>query len=281
MNTPEFQEVLRRTGRYETDGARRFSFADRLLGWSDAGYYLRLFRIVLAAHIAARRGRYDRKAWATSSHNTLKAVEGCGGHIVLSGLELSAGLNGPRVYVSNHMSMLETFLLPAILLSFGDVTTVVKEGLLDYPLFGVVLRATNPIRVTRRNPRDDLKTVLGQGEAFLRQGRSILVFPQSTRTPFFAPADFNTLGVKLARRAGVPVVPLALKTDFQRNGHWVKEFGRLDRSKTVWLRFGAPIAVADTGKAAHEAIVSFISENGRQWGGEVRVQPASDESEKA
>ena len=54
----------------------------------------------------------------------------------------------------------------------------------------------------------------------------------------FDPGAFNSLGAKLAARSGVPVVPIALKTDFSGLGPVVKEFGRIDRTRTVHFRFG-------------------------------------------
>ena len=42
---------------------------------------------------------------------------------------------------------------------------------------------------------------------------SVLIFPQTTRELFFDPKKFNTLGIKLAKRAKVPVIPIAVKTD--------------------------------------------------------------------
>jgi peptide chain release factor 2 len=61
--------------------------------------------------------------------------------------------------------------------------------------------------VTRRHPREDLKQVLTEGAEHLAQGRSVLVFPQATRSTSFDPSTFNTLAVKLAARASVDVVP--------------------------------------------------------------------------
>ena len=96
---------------------------------------------------------------------------------------------------------------------------MVKESLLKYPFFGPVLGSREPIVVGRSNPREDLVAVLEGGEARLKQGRSVIVFPQSTRSSVFDPAHFNTIGVKLAKRAGVPVIPVALKTDAWGNGN--------------------------------------------------------------
>jgi 1-acyl-sn-glycerol-3-phosphate acyltransferase len=126
------------------------------------------------------------------------------------------------------------------------------------------------IAVARVNPRDDLKVVLTQGEAMLKAGVSVVIFPQATRSVEFDVAEFNTLGVKLAARAGVPLVPLALKTDFMGNGRVFKDLGYVDHRKTIHFEFGAPMDVKGNGREAHEAVVAFISSRLRQWGGLVK-----------
>ena len=42
---------------------------------------------------------------------------------------------------------------------------------------------------------------------------SVWVFAQTTRELLLDPKKFNTLGIKLAKRARVPVIPVAVKTD--------------------------------------------------------------------
>ena len=96
-----------------------------------------------------------------------------------------------------------------------------------------------------------------------------MVFPQATRQVRFDPGAFNTLATKLAARAGVPVVPIALKTDFVGVGRLIKEFGRVDRQKPIHIRFGPPLPVTGTGRETQAQVVDFISASLREWGGEV------------
>ena len=63
------------------------------------------------------------------------------------------------------------------------------------------------------------------------------------RTVTFDPEQFNTIGVKLAQKAKVPIIPLALKTNAWGNGKVLKDFGCIDTSKTVHFAFGEPIEV--------------------------------------
>ena len=239
-------------------------------------FYARAAPIVWRAGRKASRGPYDDGAWSRSSLEIFRALEAVGVRIEIDGVEGLAGVDGPCVFVGNHMSTLETFLLPTIIRPLKPVTFVVKKELAAYPVFGHVMRSRNPVLVGRANPRDDLRAVLEGGEQRLRAGISVVIFPQTTRTPVFDPSAFNSIGIKLARRAQVPVVPIALKTDAWGNGRIVKDIGRIDPAQTVHFRFGEPLRVTGTGATEQRQIVEFINRSLRGWGGTV-AQGAAQE----
>ena len=198
-----------------------------------------------------------------------KLVESAGGKFNISGVKELTPQKGPRIYIANHMSMIDTLILPCLALSMTDVTFVVKESLLTYPVFGEIIRAMPPIAVGRRNPREDFKTVLNKGQDFISNNYSIVIFPQATRSAIFEAASFNSLGVKLARKTGVPVVPIALKTDFHGNGRIIKDMGPVDPRKTLYFKFGDPLEVEGSGQDTHRKVVAFIERNLKTWGGHV------------
>lgn len=228
-------------------------------------FYISLFFIVLKASIAARRGKYDNSAWVASSLDVLKKLEQVGVRVDVSGLDNLKKIDGPVLIVGNHMSMMETLILPGFVQPIRDVTFVVKESLLDYPIFKHVMRSRNPIAVTRSNPRQDLKTVLGEGMDRIKKKISIIVFPQTTRAHDFDPKQMSTIGVKLAKKAGVPVVPVALKTDCWQNGQWLKDFGQIDTSRTAYFSFGEPIYISGKGDEEHQKINAFIGSELNRW----------------
>jgi 1-acyl-sn-glycerol-3-phosphate acyltransferase len=240
-------------------------------------FYGRLASIVWRASRQARRGCYGDAEWIGSSIETLRALEAAGVRIAVEGLGGFAGLDGPAVVVGNHMSTLETFVLPCLLAPHRRVTFVVKRELVEMPVFKHVMISRQPVVVGRAQAREDLKIVLEEGEARLRAGTSVIVFPQTTRAATWTPAEFNSIGVKLAKRAGVPVVPLALRTDAWGIGRWVKDVGWLRPARPVRIAFGPPLAVAGNGRDAQEALVRFISDKMAAWGVPCLARPAGSE----
>ena len=228
-------------------------------------FYTKAFGVVRRAAKLARQGLYDNRQWIGSSITTVRALESVGGRFDCQGLEIVQRLASPCVFIGNHMSILETFVLPCLIVPHRNVTFVVKESLITYPLFGHVMRSRNPVVVGRDNPREDLKTVLEEGQKRLEADISIVIFPQTTRSVEFDPKKFNTLGVKLAKRCNVPVVPFALKTDAWGLGRHIKDFGPIRPEKTVHIHFGEPMAVGGSGKEEHNTVVAFIEKNLAEW----------------
>ena len=267
--------MLRETGAYQSPATSREAMLQRVLGRFDWWFYLASLRIYSRSYMKSLRGRFDDDNWARSSFAFLRLYEACGARFSISGVRNLVLPEGPMVIVANHMSAAETYLLPCITLGFCRLAIVVKRSLTRYPLFGRVLRACEPIQIERGRPREDLRIVLKEGHAALRNGRSVLLFPQATRDRRFVAGRFNSLGTRLAARAGVPIVPLALKTDFHGLGRVWKDVGRLDRTRSMHVCFGPPLTIDSNEKEIHRNIIDFISKRLQSWGCEVvEEQPA-------
>ncbi|MDP0501952.1 MAG: lysophospholipid acyltransferase family protein [Verrucomicrobiota bacterium JB022] len=228
-------------------------------------FYAGVFRIVQWSKDLACHGEYGDERWIEASWYVCRQFEKCGAPLHIEGVEHFRDLPGPLVFIGNHMSTAETFMLGSLIGPHKPVTFVVKKSLVTYPLFGPVMRSRDPIVVGRENARDDLKIVLEGGEERLKRGRSLIVFPQRTRTVDFNPAEFNSIGVKLAKRAGATVIPVAVKTDAWGNGTKLKDFGPFDASKPVHVAFGEPLQVTGTGKEANETVIAFIQQKLAEW----------------
>jgi len=228
-------------------------------------FYMMATGIVIKGSRAAVRGQYDMERWTSDSQDIANAAETVGGRIEIDGLDNFRSLDGPCVIVANHMSTLETFMIPSILQPIKDITFIVKRSLLEYPVFKHVMRASGPITVSRENPREDLKAVFEQGGQMLSRGRSVVVFPQTTRSDVFDPEHFNSIGAKLASKAGVPVIPMALYTAFWSNGKILKDYGRIHPERKIRFSIGKPIHIDGKGTREHQQVVEFIRGRLDNW----------------
>ncbi|MGA2405996.1 MAG: lysophospholipid acyltransferase family protein [Bacteroidales bacterium] len=250
---------------YHTPEKETLSVKEKFFLDSRIYFALRYAAVVLRTRKEAIRKVYDTRAWTDSSFEVFRIIEKTGGKFHITGMENITKSAGSVLFISNHMSTLETMILPSIIGPHKELTFVVKESLVKHPLFGDVMRSRNPIVVGRTDPRKDLEAVMNGGVDLLRNGISIVIFPQSTRSLKFKPEEFNSLGVKLAKKAGVDVVPIALKTDFWGNGKWIKELGPLDSHKPIHIKFGEPIRIAGNGKEENQRIIDFIQSSLEGW----------------
>ena len=259
---------------------------DAKTGWfarafPTLSFYWHASNVVFSAANKAKRGKYDDKEWSLSSYNIVKALEKVGTRVEIENIEAVLGVDGPCVIVGNHMSTLETFSLPYLIAPHRPVTYVVKKSLVEYPVFKHVMRSRNPIVVGRENPREDLKAMINGGLERLKNGISIIVFPQTTRMTQFDPELFNSIGVKIAKKAGVPVVPLALKTDAWSNGKLLKDFGPVHPSRNVHFSFADPLEVTGNGSEQQEAIIAHIQSHLAVWQRQEGQKPlAAEESDE-
>lgn len=251
---------------YDTPAATPKSRLFRLPGCRRWYFYAGNFGIFCRAGRSGKAGKLDKNAQIFYSSGNIRLIERCGGKVHLRGLaNLRAVADRPVVLIGNHMSLLETAVFHAVIREYVDFSFVVKESLLKVPYFREILLALGAIPVTRSNPREDLKTVLTQGKKLLQSGRSLIVFPQSTRSGEIDPEKFNSLGVKIAKSAGVPVVPFALKTDFLANGRWIRDLGAVRPEREVWFEFAPAMEISGNGQTEQQAIVDFITSRVAAW----------------
>ena len=229
-------------------------------------FYAVNFAVFCTCGKLGSKGRLDGEAQIAQSSRNLKLVERCGGKVHIRGLNNLRALNGrPCVLVANHMSLLETAMIHAVSREYVDFSFVVKASLFKIPYFRHIIGSLDAIAVSRVNPREDLKLVLSEGKRILQGGRSIIIFPQSTRSDDVDPEHFNTIGIKLAKSAGVPVLPFALKTDFTGVGKVIRDLGPIRPEREVWFEFAPAVEIEGNGHEQHRKIVDFISGKVAEW----------------
>jgi len=140
----------------------------------------------------------------------------------------------PVVVMCNHQSQWETFYLQLLI---SPQATILKRELLWVPFFGWGLALLRPIAIDRSKGSQALKTLLRVGQERLREGISVLIFPEGTRQPPGTIGSFNLGGAMLAARAGVEVLPMV-----HNSGDCWPKRSLLRLPGTIRLRIGQPIS---------------------------------------
>jgi 1-acyl-sn-glycerol-3-phosphate acyltransferase len=138
--------------------------------------------------------------------------------LVLAGLRVHIQgrerLNPKNTYIfmPNHASFLDTLLVLAYIPC--DFRNIMKEEVFSIPLLGVVLRRSGEISMDRKNAWKALRSLRRAAE-LLKQGISIVVFPEGTRSPNGEIQEFKTALFILPIRSRIPVVPVLIEGTFQ------------------------------------------------------------------
>lgn len=145
-------------------------------------------------------GIYDRmaRAWGTN------LLEAHGLEVTVRGRERVIP-GRPYVYVSNHISFVDIWVLLAVLP--GTVRFLAKRELLRVPLFGWAMAAAGHIPIDRHK----LQSAFGSYETavrMVRAGTSAIVFGEGTRSRLGRLLPLKKGPFVLAVKAQVPIVPV-------------------------------------------------------------------------
>lgn len=130
---------------------------------------------------------------------------------------------GPVVIVANHQGYAD---IPALFAAFTKFQFgfIAKEELGKIPLYGPWMLRIRSIFIDRDDPRASLRTIK-KGIEYLNNGFSLVIFPEGTRAKCSVPGEFMKGSLKLATKAGVPIVPVTIDGTckfFEDKGYMVK-----------------------------------------------------------
>ena len=114
----------------------------------------------------------------------------------------------PAVFMANHQSAVDAIAVMKLLQ--GDFTSIAKKEVRTQPFIGQVAEAMGTIFVDRKNNMK-AREALAPAVNALKNGTSIMIFPEGTRSPTNKLSKFKKGGFHIAMQAGVPIVPIVLK----------------------------------------------------------------------
>lgn len=170
--------------------------------------------------------------WARSMIWWLRIT--CGIRHEVTGLENLP--DTPSIILSKHQSAWETLAFQAI---FPTQVYVLKRELLWIPIFGWGLAMSSPIAIDRSAGREALKKLVSNGEARLKKGLWVVIFPEGTRKAPGEKGKYQIGGAWLATHTQTQVVPVA----HNAGRYWAKN-SFIKRPGIIRVHIGKPIQTA-------------------------------------
>jgi 1-acyl-sn-glycerol-3-phosphate acyltransferase len=133
------------------------------------------------------------------------------GHLVLffAGVKvifIGAPITRPAIYISNHSSTLDLFLI--LVLGLPKARYVAKYELLYNPLFAVMGTLTGQIFIKRQDAERAVATLNRAYEKIRRKGLSLYVAPEGTRQETGKIGPFKKGAFRMAIDLQYPIVPI-------------------------------------------------------------------------
>lgn len=149
--------------------------------------------------------------------------------LVMRGLRVICGLSvevrglehlppGPCLIAAKHHAMLDTI---APFDWLPDPAYVLKRELMRLPFYGWYAGKTEQIPIDREGNARTLRALMHAARDRLEDGRSVVIFPEGTRSEPGAAPDYKPGVAALYRDLGVPCVPMATNSGLYWPAHGV------------------------------------------------------------
>lgn len=164
------------------------------------------------------------RLWANLVIGGLRII--CGTKFEIRGLENIP--KGPAIIASKHQAMWETVSYFKIL---NDPAYVIKRELSLIPVYGWYCKKLKLIAVDRDAHAKALRSMVRQAQECIADNRSIVIFPEGTRTQPGTTLDYKPGTAAIYRQLNVPCVPVALNSGL----YWRR--GKPKRQGTIIVEF--------------------------------------------
>jgi 1-acyl-sn-glycerol-3-phosphate acyltransferase len=157
----------------------------------------------------------------------------------------------PYIFMPNHMS---NFDIPVLLAHLKvQFRWLAKAELFRIPLFGYAMKRVGYISIDRSNRKSAYES-LAQAAETIRNGRSVLIFPEGTRSRDQSVKTFKKGGFVMAVESGVPIVPVII------HGTWriMSKNKLMIRPGNVVMEIMKPIETKDYSRATKDELLEKV-----------------------
>lgn len=116
--------------------------------------------------------------------------------------------NEPILFVSNHPSHLDSAIIQGYISQPKGFVATAKAK--QFPILRTWMKYMNCIFIEKENIRQSLKCI-NQGIDLLKNGHSVVIFPEGNLSDRNLVGEFKPGSLKLALKSGVPIVPITIR----------------------------------------------------------------------
>lgn len=165
------------------------------------------------------------------------------------------------VFVANHQGAYDIFSIYGFL--NHNFKWMMKIGLRKFPVIGSACHAAGHIFVDNSSPAA-IRRTMQKAEKTLKDGMSVVVFPEGSRTRSGRMGRFHTGAFQLAMEFQLPVVPVTIDGAFRvlPRGSWLPHWGKI--ILTIHPEIASPADESDRRRvmdASYAAIQSALPAN--------------------
>jgi 1-acyl-sn-glycerol-3-phosphate acyltransferase len=157
------------------------------------------------------------------------------------------------VFVANHQGAFDVFLMYGFL--GVPIKWMMKIGLAKIPLVGAACRAAGFIFVDNSTPRAAQRSI-SEAEQRLKQGDSLVVFPEGSRTPDGKMHRFLKGAFRVALDLRLPIVPITINGPY----HVMPIHSKIIRPHRMEMVIHPPTSVDDVVYTDRESLLKLMDE---------------------
>jgi len=228
-----------------------------ILGWMYTGlcWAYAIFAFSTHAILSFIFGRFfeDHEAFSIDLARCYAwfAMHFLGLNLTIEGKENLPEKKDNFILLSNHQSHMDIIVL--IYALRYKISFIAKQELLKVPILGWTIKNQGHITIDRSDPRKSVSE-LKRVENLIENGRSVIMFPEGTRTENGQIGEFKKGAFMMAVHTGIPIIPCHIEGTYQ----YLNKHSLRMRPTKITLKIGKPILVqkiTHPGEAKNAAMI--------------------------
>lgn len=220
------------------------------MGWT---YLVITLPVLARVKYLEKQGRLlerDNLASAFTMHFTRVLFKLSGSKIQIKGEE-NLPKDSPALFVSNHQGHMDSVIIHGFIRIPKGFVSIVEVN--KFPILRTWMRYAKCIFLDRSDPRQSL-VCINKGVQFLKEGHSMVIFPEGMLSNGDEINEFKAGSLRLALKAGVPIIPITIKGSYQI----MSKAGKNIRAAKIECLISKPIETSGIDKSGEKELMKLV-----------------------